>query len=122
MSEERRLPVNTVRCEVGIPGYEGWWAEFTDDITVDEIEVLETPTDFKRVKQILAKYTSDWNFVDKRGKPLPKPKNNAKAFGKLTATLLFWCVANLIKASVEGLPFRKAKEIGSPSPSGKRES
>jgi len=118
--EERKLPVRLVRKEVDLEGFEGWWAEFSTDLTVDEMEVLERMPDLASVREILAEHIVNWNFVDKRGKELPIPKENPKAFGKLTPLLLVWCAATLVTITVQELPFPELKREGrSPLWSGK---
>jgi len=117
---ERKLPVRVIRKEVNLAGFEGWWAEFSLDLTVDEMEVLEQMPDFASIKDILAEHILDWNFVDKKGRELPKPKNNPKAIGRLTPLLLVWCAATLVTATVEELPFPELGKGGRlTSPSGK---
>jgi len=110
MEEERKLPVKIVRKEVELPGFEGWWAEFSTDVTVDEIDALDKATDLPEMKRILAKYITAWNFVDKHGKPLPKP--SAKSIGKLTPLLLIWCCVALVRACMEDVPFPKTLREG----------
>jgi len=110
--EKRKLPVRVIRKEVNLEGFEGWWAEFSTDLTVDEMEVLERMPDFASIRDILAEHIIDWNFVDKKGRALPKPKNNPKAFGRLTPLLLVWCAATLVTATVEELPFPELDKGG----------
>jgi len=79
-------------------------------VTGTSVCIVAPKTDLPEMKRILAKYITAWNFVDKHGKPLPKP--SAKSIGKLTPLLLIWCCVALVRACMEDVPFPKTLREG----------
>ena len=113
---------NLVKREVTVPGYEGCWVRFRDDVTVGELEVLDNPPDFRTVREILADYIEDWNLPDPkhRGKKLPRPYKKPEVLARLPLKLLYWCIAALtgVALSSPTAPFEEespsASESGEP--------
>ena len=120
--EKRRLPVHLVKMEVELPGYEGWWARFRTDILVGDVEILSdieswTAGNWKNFREILSRYVEDWNFLDRKGRKLPRPFGKPEVFKELVLDLFYWLTEALVEAPRRGLPLPAGAEA-SPSTSG----
>lgn len=71
--------------------FEGWWLEVDADVTLGALEALQAG-DMARIRAALADMLADWNYVDKRGTPLPPTADGLGGVGMA-----------LLKATVEGV-------------------
>ena len=120
--EKRQLPVHLVKMEVELPGYEGWWARFRTDILVGDVEILSdveswTTGSWKLLREIFSRYVEDWNFLDRRGRKLPRPFGKPEVFKDLVLDLFYWLASALVEAPRRGLPLPETAEA-SPLTSG----
>jgi len=108
--------------EVELPGYEGWWARFRTDILVGDVEILSdveswTTGSWRLLREIFSRYVEDWNFLDRRGRKLPRPFGKPEVFKDLVLDLFYWLASALVEAPRRGLPLPAGAEA-SPSMNG----
>lgn len=103
----RTLPCNRVRMDVDLPKFEGWWARFRDDILAGDLEAIQDTniwiTSWGTIREILARYVENWNFVDRSGKPLPCPFGKPEVFKQVSTPLLYWLGTALVEVPTRGL-------------------